>query len=165
MIPRSKRNNLGLAVCFTVALQLFNGATAQADDGYRLWLRYDPLPMRMVGVYRPLVTSVVVSGNSGSLEALRTELVSGCSGLLARAVPPGSDVKQDGAVVAGTPESSTLIKSLRWEAQLAALGPEGFRIRSVKVGSHSATVIASTGEVGALYGAFYFLRLLQTLQP
>ena len=27
------------------------------------------------------------------------------------------------------------------------------------------TVIASDGEIGALYGAFHFLRLVQTLQP
>ncbi|HEU4390441.1 MAG TPA: alpha-glucuronidase family glycosyl hydrolase, partial [Blastocatellia bacterium] len=60
---------------------------------------------------------------------------------------------------------SPLIAGLKWDQRLAELGPEGFHIRSVKVGSHSVTVIASSGEAGALYGAFHFLRLLQTLQP
>src|SRR6185295_13917894 len=65
----------------------------------------------------------------------------------------------------GTPKSSSVIAGLKWERELSDLGPEGFRIRSVKLGRHTATVIASNGEIGALYGAFHFLRLLQTLQP
>ena len=119
----------------------------------------------MISVYRQRVTSVVVTGNSATLDAIRSELVNGCTGLLGNPVPIASDVNRDGAVVVGTPKSSPLIAGLRWETQLAQLGPEGFRIRSVKLGAHSVTVIASDGEIGALYGAFHFLRLLQTLQP
>jgi len=44
------------------------------------------------------------------------------------------------------------------------LGPEGFRIASVKSGGRAVIVIASDGDVGALYGVFHFLRLMQTLQ-
>ena len=68
-------------------------------------------------------------------------------------------------LIAGTPESSPLIASLGWGPQLAELGPEGFRIRSVRLGPHRVTVIASESEVGAVYGAFHFLRLLQSLRP
>jgi alpha-glucuronidase len=49
--------------------------------------------------------------------------------------------------------------------QLAHLGQEGYWIHSSKLNGHAVTVIASITEVGALYGAFHFLRLLQTLQP
>jgi alpha-glucuronidase len=35
----------------------------------------------------------------------------------------------------------------------------------MNVSGRAATVIASSGETGALYGVFHFLRLLQTLQP
>ena len=35
----------------------------------------------------------------------------------------------------------------------------------MKLGGHAITVIASEGEIGALYGAFHFLRLVQTIQP
>jgi alpha-glucuronidase len=148
-----------------IAVLFFAGTAAKAEDGYRLWLRYDPLPERMIGVYRPHVTSLVVNGNSATLDALRTELLNGCSGLLGSSVPVVTDVNRDGAVVLGTPKSSPLIAGLRWEGELAQLGPEGFRIRSIKLGAHSVTVIASGGETGLLYGAFHFLRLMQTLQP
>ena len=60
---------------------------------------------------------------------------------------------------------SGLAAGLNWKGQLESLGPEGFRIASVRLGGHSVIVIASAGESGAVYGAFRFLRLLQTLQP
>ncbi len=151
-------------MCFVVVIHLFMGASAKAEDGYRLWLRYDPLPKQMMDVYRSRVTSLVVPGNSATLDAIRAELVNGCTGLFGSAVPMVADVDRDGAVIVGTPQSSPLIAGLKWEQQLTALGMEGFHIRSIKLGSRSVTVIASSSEVGALYGAFHFLRLMQTLQ-
>ena len=141
------------------------GATAKADDGYRLWLRYDPLPKVAINNIRPRVTSIVVNGKSPTLEAIRTELTNGCTGLLGMAPTITQTIEEDGAVVVGTPLTSSVISGLHWETQLADLGPEGFRIRSVRIGSHSIIAIASIGETGALYGAFYFLRLMQTQQP
>ncbi len=152
-------------VCLAVALHLLAVSTAKADDGYRLWLRYDPLPANAVKDYRARVTSVVVQGQSQTLDAVRKELVSGCAGLLGGSVSLAEKVERDGALVVGVPSNSPLIDSLNWGRQLAALGPEGFRLRTVKLGGRTVTVIASQGEVGALYGAFHFLRLMQTLQP
>jgi len=44
-------------VCFgmVLAVSLLIAGQTKAEDGYRLWLRYDLLPSRMVAVYRPLV--------------------------------------------------------------------------------------------------------------
>ncbi|HJQ31098.1 MAG TPA: alpha-glucuronidase family glycosyl hydrolase [Pyrinomonadaceae bacterium] len=161
-----KRTGRRALVCAAFALQLFAFASAaKADDGYRLWLRYDPLPAGMAKDYRAHLTSIVVQGQSPTLDAVRAELVNGCAGLLGSSVPLAEKVERDGAVVVGTPSNSPLIDGLNWGRQLAALGPEGFRIRTVKLGGRSVTAIASQGEVGTLYGAFHFLRLLQTGQP
>ena len=111
--------------------------TVSAEDGYRLWLRYDPLPAQSIAGYAPRVTSIVVSGNSSTLDAIRSELVNGCSGLLGRSIPTETDITRSGTVVIGTPRSSAIIAGLHWEGQLAQLGPEGFLIRSVKLGKHS----------------------------
>ena len=148
-----------------VAVYFFIGATAKADDGYRLWLRYDPLSKAAIDNIRPRVTSIVVNGKSPTVEAIRTELINGCTGLLGISPTIAKTIEADGAVVVGTPLTSPVISGLHWETQLADLGPEGFRIRSVRVGSHSIIAIASIGETGALYGTFYFLRLMQTQQP
>src|SRR5215218_3893011 len=90
-------------VCLVVAFQLLAVSEAVADDGYRLWLRYDPLPADVVNEYRARVTSVVVQGRSPTLDAIRTELVGGCAGLLGGAVTPAEKVEREGAVVVGTP--------------------------------------------------------------
>lgn len=165
MCPGHQRIKTAWLICLALALLLRASATAVAEDGYRLWLRYDPLPANVIKNYRARVAAVVVQGQSPTLDAVRTELVNGCSGLLGGSAPLAEKVERDGAVVVGTPQSSTLINGLGWQRQLAALGPEGFRIRSVKLGGRSVTVIASSGETGALYGAFHFLRLMQILQP
>ena len=159
------RTGTWLLACAALALHLFACARAEAEDGYRLWLRYDPLPANVVKGYRARVASVVVQGQSPTLDAAREELVRGCEGLLGSPVATADKVERDGAVVVGTPRSSPLVAGLGWSRRLDALGPEGFRIRSVRLGRHSAVVIASNGETGALYGAFHFLRLMQTLRP
>ncbi|HET8782442.1 MAG TPA: alpha-glucuronidase family glycosyl hydrolase, partial [Pyrinomonadaceae bacterium] len=116
--------------------------TVKADDGYRLWLRYEGMQTRTVAVH----------GRSATFDAIRDELRN--AGL----------TQTEGAkpsIVIGCPETSTFISRLNWQADLKRLGPEGYRIRTV----NNVVVIASTTDVGALYGAFHFLRLLQTEQP
>jgi alpha-glucuronidase len=146
-----------------LAFLLLLGTSLQADDGYRLWLRYDPLPAPAQERYRPRVTSIVVSGNSATLNVLREELVQGCSGLLGTSLATTETIERAGAVLVGTPKSSPLIAKLNWP--LAELGTDGFRIRSVTLNGHAVTIIAANSDIGALYGAFHFLRLLQTEQP
>jgi len=125
--------------CF-VLFVLFCGYV-KADDGYRLWLRYDQIESK----------TIAVEGQSATFAAIRDELE--------RA---GTRVVNDkAAVVVGTPGTSSLIRKLNWEADLKRLGPEGFLIRTV----NRIVVIASATDVGALYGTFHFLRLLQTEQP
>ncbi len=118
---------------------------AKADDGSRLWLRYDQLPSRRVG-------SIAVQGQSPTFNVIRRELLG------AGIVVKNSD---DASVVVGLPQTSTFIRKLGWEPELQKLGPEGFRIRTIR----NVVVIASTTDIGTLYGTFHFLRLLQTEQP
>jgi alpha-glucuronidase len=118
-----------------------------------------------MSVYRSQVTSIIVPGKSATFDAIRTELAGGCAGLLGRSVPVAKNIRRDGALIVGTTKSLPLIAELKLERQLEALGPEGFIIRSIKLGNRSVILIASQNEVGALYGAFHFLRLIETLQP
>jgi alpha-glucuronidase len=152
-------------LCLGIVLVLLAAATARADDGYRLWLPYDPLAADIAGPYRARAASVIVQGRSPTLDAIRSELTEGLTGLLGQPVTAADDLSRDGAIVVGTPKSSPLSEKLGWRADLVKLAPEGFLIRSASVGGRPVTVIASESETGALYGAFQFLRLVQTLQP
>jgi len=147
-----------------IILQLAIVTTVKSEDGYRLWLRYDPLPAWDLGGYQSRITSLVIPGDSDTDAAIRRELAEGCSGLLGKPVTVTNVVDRDGAVIVGTPANSAVIAGLKLDKDLSGLGAEGFLIRTAKIGGHRATVIASAGDVGALYGAFHFLRLVQTLQ-
>jgi alpha-glucuronidase len=48
---------------------------------------------------------------------------------------------------------------------LHTVGREGYLIRSTSLDGHRVIVIAADEDMGVLYGAFHFLRLLQTRQP
>ena len=145
-----------------VLLVLFCG-WVKADDGYRLWLRYDRLPSQSLDNYRQRVRSIAVEGQSATFDVIRGELSEGCAGLLGTRVEVGS--RDDASVVVGLPQTSALVRKLRWEAELKKLGPEGFRIRTIRDANRDVIVIASTTDIGTLYGAFHFLRLLKTEQP
>lgn len=134
-------------------------SNVRADDGYRLWLRYDQLPAQSVNMYQQHIKSIAVQGKSPTFDAIRRELSTGCAGLLGTPIVVGD--RGDASVIVGTPHTSPSIRRLGWESELKRLGPEGFRIRTFK----DTIVIASTTDIGALYGAFHFLRLLQTEQP
>jgi alpha-glucuronidase len=138
------------------------GSTARAEDGYDLWLRYPRVsdPARLAE-YRAAATQIVVAGDSPSLRAARDELVSGLTGLLGSAPLVQGSVSADGAIVVGTPRSSALIRSMPVTAELRGLGPEGYVIRTTRVGGKRAIVVAANEDVGALYGAFALLRQLQ----
>src|SRR5262245_44995475 len=79
-------------------------ATVQAEDGYRLWLRYDAVPEPTVGRYRTQIRAIVVPGKSPTAEAIRTELSEGCAGLLGGPVPKADTIAGDGSLLVGTPE-------------------------------------------------------------
>lgn len=144
---------------------------SQAEDGYEMWLRYQPIQNKsVVNDYRATVKHLVVEGNSDTAKVIRKELHTGLEGLLgsinATAVSdkPAQSVSKASLLV-GTPKNSTLIAGLGWGDRLNALGDEGYIIEQTRVNSRPAIVIASNTDVGALYGSFHFLRLLQTQEP
>ena len=62
----------------------------KAEDGYRLWLRYDKIknPV-MLAQYRNLINSIVVTGTSQTINIARQELLNGLKGLLNKNEPAG----------------------------------------------------------------------------
>jgi alpha-glucuronidase len=132
------------------------------DDGYRLWLRYDPVHPPVLERSVAALQHVVCEGRSPVLDAACAELERGLSGLLARPLRTEVSPVGPGAIVLGTPASSTLVRGLGLDPALQGLGDEGFLLRSLVIGGQRATVVAGNGERGVLYGAFQLLRLLLT---
>lgn len=149
----------------TAVLVLLFTAVVRAEDGYRLWLRYDKISEKAAKTYRSQIKTLIVKGDSKTVLATRNELETALEGLLGGRIPVAENLNNGGALIVGTPQNSPLIAGLKIERELIKLGSEGFIIRSVKIKNRKAIVIASSGETGALYGAFHFLRLLQNIQP
>jgi len=136
----------------------------KGEDGSKLWLRYAPLG-RQADRYQGLVRQISVQGKSATARIIGDELTTGLSSLLGKSIPASDGKVDDGALVVGTPSTSDIVRSLGWNKDLVVAGREGFVIRSTELGNRRATVIASDTEIGALYGAFHFLRLIQTCAP
>ena len=141
----------------------FCAPLAWAEDGYDLWLRYPQAAPEALQRYRTAATHIVGRAESPTLQAVRSELERGLSGLLGTQISVETQVTRAGAVIFGTPASSSIIAGLK--LPLDDVGSEGYVLRSVNVEGRPASVIAANSEIGVLYGAFHFLRLLQTEQP
>ncbi len=153
-----KRFVLIIAAAAAMAL----APAARAEDGYDLWLRYQPVEASAAGPYRAVARELVIQGGSPTLAVARAELERGLSGLLGAAPSISSDVNADGAIVLGTPATSRIVAALN--LPLERLGPDGYLIRSVTTGGRRATVVAGNSDVGVLYGVFDLLRRIQTRQ-
>nr|WP_225210037.1 alpha-glucuronidase family glycosyl hydrolase [Xanthomonas surreyensis] len=136
-------------------------AVAQAEDGYDLWLRYQPLAEAQAAPWRAAATQLVTSADTPMQRAARDELRRGLGGLLGAEPPLAASADRAGAIVLGTPATPAVAR-LRLDTR--GLGEEGYLIRSVVVEGRPVTAIVGGGERGALYAAFRFLRLLQTGQ-
>jgi alpha-glucuronidase len=144
-------------------LALLAAPPAFAEDGYDLWLRYRPVEQSLRQRYAASAASLVIEGGSPTLDAARSELNRGLEGLIGRAPTSAQAVARDGTILLGTPAASPAIARLGLPLQ--PLGAEGYLIRTTQLNRRRVTVIAANSDIGALYGAFHLLRLIQTRQP
>ncbi|HMR56449.1 MAG TPA: alpha-glucuronidase family glycosyl hydrolase, partial [Cyclobacteriaceae bacterium] len=66
-----------------VAFVLIQTFAVQAEDGYRLWLRYDKIGnTRLLSQYKKDFSNLYIDGQSATQLAIKTELETGLTGLL-----------------------------------------------------------------------------------
>lgn len=136
--------------------------TLFAEDGYRLWLRYEKVSdASLLTMYKKAITSVSITGNSSTISAAKNELITGIKGLTGISIYPASSVTQNTSLIIG--QASSLTSSLIHKEDLKKIGDEGFLIFSTKSPAKKIIITANT-DIGVLYGVFHFLRLMQTQQ-
>jgi alpha-glucuronidase len=135
-----------------------------AEDGYRLWLRYEKISnKKLLKDYSKSISGYFIEGSSNTLSAVKEELVNGLTGMLGKS-PESLKSIQSNAIIAANYNNSKLLKELNLNSKLSTLGDEGFLILSAKIKAKKVTVITANSDVGVLYGTFHFLRMLQTHQ-
>ncbi|HEX2851956.1 MAG TPA: alpha-glucuronidase family glycosyl hydrolase [Opitutaceae bacterium] len=144
----------------TLVLLLFGVScfAARADDGYRLWLRYEPITEEApLAAYRAGLGRIVLLTPSGnetpSIDAARRELAEGIRGLLGHDIP----IKV---------QANHGVSRLN-DGYFVFVGREpGFQLPGlVSDDSVNTITISASRDIGVLYGAFALLRHLQLRQP
>ncbi len=137
---------------------------AEAGNGYRLWLRYDKIDNpKLLFNYQKIISGILFENENPTLKVAKKELIDGLQGLLNKKIII-RDSTANGTIICGTPQSSAGINSFFTEAQINKLGDEGFIIRNTILNDKKVIFIAAKTDIGVLYGAFNFLRRLQTRQ-
>lgn len=133
-----------------------------ADDGYRLWLRYDRIadePLRQA--YTGMLNQLYAAGaDRPVLRAAADELHRGLTGLLGQSPQLVQGLPARGIILGVAEELSGLVSHIP-AINSSRLKAEGYRLFH----HNGLTYVVGRDERGVLYGAFALLRHLQRGQP
>jgi alpha-glucuronidase len=133
----------------------------RAEDGYRLWLRYDKIAdATLHQTYSNQLQAISILGTSPSFSVAKAELLAGLQGFLGKTIPVHQQLRGPGIIVAAKDHAPSGFGSINYDS----LGKEGFAIYSSKTAAKNQVLITANTDIGILYGVFHFLRLLQTHQ-
>jgi alpha-glucuronidase len=134
--------------------------TLKAEDGYRLWLRYDKIKdAKQLTEYQKNIKAFKVHGTSATLLAAKNELQNGLAGMIGLS---SNAAATSNIVNVISLASGTSVDGVDLKEKLKNVKPEGFVIFTSS--KSRSIIIASATDIGALYGTFHFLRLIQTNQ-
>ncbi len=150
---------------FLLLLVITSQFVLKAETGYDLWLRYEPVNNKsLLKQYRQQLTALHIPGSSPTAGIIKEELQKGINGLLQTAIPFTNTLTKNGIIIAATPSSSPVIASAGINDLLTQVGNEGYILLTKKIQGKNTILIAANTDIGVLYGAYHFLRLLQTHQ-
>ncbi|MBN2356878.1 alpha-glucuronidase [candidate division KSB1 bacterium] len=142
---------------------LFHQPTV-ADDGYRLWLKYDRIEHdQILESYRRNIEKQFILGNTATTKIIKDELSAALPGLLGRQIGETDEIRDNTLLVASAVDLLPMVAE-RLRSLIERTGDEGFLIKTLRVEQKKIIVITANEERGVLYGVFAFLRLLQTGQ-
>jgi alpha-glucuronidase len=135
-----------------IAIFCFVCLTVSAEDGNRLWLRYERLPQPNIEAYTQILTSVCTTEKSKTIEITVNEFITAFQALT-------------GKELSHTHVGNGNCLVLKIDKNSKNLTEGAFRIESRNDKGKQITEIRAKSDPGLLYGVFHLLRLMQTLQP
>lgn len=141
-------------------LLILIGFSALADNGYRLWLKYDLLPLNIKATYARQIKSVHSTSASSTIEVARHELITAVSGLLGFPLLEKAEVA-DGSILL---VKSSDLKTYNIDTADVPENPEGYLVKSIVAKGKKIVLITSKTDIGVLYGTFAFIKQLQLQQ-
>jgi alpha-glucuronidase len=136
-----------------------------AEDGYRLWLRYEKVDQKILfDKYLAVAANAAILGESPVINAAKTEMSEGLKGLLGSKVVVTGVVNASTTIIVGKASQHPTISKIAGDDIYNQLGNEGFYIGSKTLSGKRYIVITANEDQGVLYGVYHFLRLIQTRQ-
>lgn len=142
-----------LLTCFKIS--------AFADNGYRLWLKYDPIDQpELLAQYRSEIASIYSNNLSPTTIAAVKELEQGLKGLLQKEVKRAETISEGAIVLLKEKDQSAHKIAIKVPAH-----EEGYIIKNTVIDNKPVILISSKSDIGLLYGAFNLLKTIQQRLP
>lgn len=156
-----------------MTMRLSYREAAEREDGYRLWLRYEPVEEGSLrSSYLDLASAIRFADGGSVALAAREELERGLEGLLGegsyRFIESSAEDGTGTSLVVGTFGSEVLPAGSVGKDETDRIGDEGFiigRRGSADRGGRQPLVLAAKSEAGLLYGVFRLLAFMQAHRP
>lgn len=133
--------------------------TVCAEDGSRLWLRYEPVSGPLKELLLENIRSISTDKLSPTLNIAVNELKLAMNGFTGTELPKRNSPQNHSLVL--ITNGSIWVSKLKLKEDLSTLEPEGFIIKQCNYNNKNFTVIASRSQFGILYGVFYWIRTIQ----
>jgi alpha-glucuronidase len=141
-------------------LLVFLSLTASADNGYRLWLKYDHIKdATLVKSYQKQLKSIFIAQPSATLKAAENELKTGLKGLLNQEIKLNSSIEKGAIVLLKSSE----LKNYQLNVEVPN-HEDGYIIKNTVINKKPVILISSKTDIGILYGVFNLLRNIQLKQ-
>lgn len=144
----------------SIIIFILSNLCALAEDGSRLWLRYEPANDQLIEELSNAVSGIFTKGSHPTIDLAVEELQQALKGIARKDVQRIGSVR-DGAIVLALEGSREAVR-LGLRNELRSLHQDGYIIRPATLGNNRVTVIASPTASGLLYGVFHWIRTLQT---
>ena len=105
-----------------------------AEDGYRLWLRYDKISnTALLSQYKTAIKSPFVLGESATLKVIKQELSHALSGLTGTNVVCNNSTLSTASLILGIASNPVFIKNFSDKINLTEITSDGYAINSVTI--------------------------------
>lgn len=134
-----------------------------AEDGYRLWLRYELIQQtKLRQQYSQLIKAFFIDGISPTKHIIAQEFRTALPALLGTPLSEKKEINHNTLIIASS--NASILSTLSIKEKLHGIHQDGYLILSTSLQGKKVTLITARTDTGLLYGSFHFLRLLQTHQ-
>lgn len=161
----SNMKNLDVLKLLFCLFTLLFFQNSHAEDGYKLWMRYEPITdVQQKKCLNTLMETIVIEGTSPTLGIIRDEIRRAAQGMLGKVPNFTNNSTANGSLIIGMPTTGTsgIFNTIAVKNKLNSLGLEGYFIDYITYKNKKYLVIGANTPFGALYGTFHLLRLLQS---